>query len=273
MRKRSKTQYLILMIASLSLIVLASACSLSASQPTPAPDPTATLSEAAEPTTDTSGQNGVLVTVDVNGVAQSFSSQVVAAALQGPTRPWWEVLPEHIVLTLEGYPESEHLIQPQIFIYPVQELSVNEQAGNIAADLGKLLQNQQPGQNLPFLPPYNAGQVMHAQTRFMDFQSGSGVRYLTQFDQAVNPINNGELIYTYQGLTSDGRFYVAVVLPVKLPGLPADANVTDTLPPEFFSNFPQYLANMVTTLNQSDSSIFSPDLSALDALVQSIQVQ
>ena len=106
-------------------------------------------------------------------------------------------------------------MKPQIFIYPVQEMSAYENVGNIAADLEALLQSQQPGRILPYLPLYNAGQVMHAQVKFLDFQSGSGVRYLTQFDQALLPINNDELLYTYQGLTSDGRFYVAAVLPVK----------------------------------------------------------
>ena len=273
MKKRSKSQFLFLLMVSLSLIVLASACSLSASQPVPAADPTATLPEVAEPTPDTSGQSDGLVSVDVSGVAQGYSTQVVAAVPFSTDRPWWDMLPEHIVLTLEGYPVEDHLMQPQIFIFPVQEMSAYENVGNIAADLEALLQSQQPGRILPYLPLYNAGQVMHAQVKFLDFQSGSGVRYLTQFDQALLPINNDELLYTYQGLTRDGRFYVAAVLPLNLPGLPADANVSDATPPEFFNNFPQYMADMVMNLNQADASVYNPDLNALDALVQSIQVQ
>jgi len=261
------------MMVSLSLIVVASACSLSASQPAPTAEPSATVPEAAEPSPDTSGQSSGLVSVDVSGVAQGYSTQVVNAVPFSTDRPWWDMLPEHIVLTLEGYPVEDHLMKPQIFIYPVQEMSSYENVGHFAADLGALLQSQQPGQNLPYLPLYNAGQVMHAQVKFMDFQSGSGVRYLTQFDQALLPINNDELLYTYQGLTSDGRFYVAAVLPVNLAILPANANVSDALPPEFFNNFPQYLANIVAMLNQTDGSQYSPNLNALDALVQSIQMQ
>ena len=272
MRTLSKHQYWFLLTVSLSLSVLASACSLAANQPAPAAEPSASVPEAAEPTPDTSGQSGGGVSVDVSGVAQGYSSQVVAAVPISTDRPLWDMLPEHIVLTLEGYPVQDHLMKPQIFLYPVQEMSSYQNVAHFAADLGALLQSQHLGQNLPYLPLYNAGQVMHAQVKFMDFQSGSGVRYLTQFDQALLPINNNELLYTFQGLTSDGRFYVAAVLPVNLPGLSADATVSDALPPEFFSNFPQYLANIVATLNQTAGSLYSPDLNALDALVQSIQV-
>ena len=39
-------------------------------------------------------------------------------------------------MTLQGYPVSSHLMQPQIFIYPVEELiKVNEGTGQIAAAL------------------------------------------------------------------------------------------------------------------------------------------
>ena len=46
---------------------------------------------------------------------------------------------------------------------------------------------------------------MHSQVQYLDFKNGTGVRYLTQFDQGILPINNYELVYTYQGLTSDGK--------------------------------------------------------------------
>ena len=67
---------------------------------------------------------------------------------------------------------------------------------------------------MPFLPLFNAAQVMHTHLQYLDFKNGQGLRYLTEFDQGIIPINNYELIYTYQGLTGDGKYYVAAVLPV-----------------------------------------------------------
>ncbi len=213
------------------------------------------------------------VRMDLNGVAQILVSQIVPAPAAGTDVPYWEQMPEYEMLTLEGYPITNHLMSAQIFIYPVAEMTAaNEGAGKIATDLQTLLQNQQVDKNLPFLPMYNAGQVMHAQVSFLNFKNGSGVRYLTQFDQAFLPINNHELIYTFQGLTADGKYYVAAVLPVNLASLPADEQVTGQEPPEFTSDFPKYLENVVNTLDQQPADAFTPDLSALDAMIQSMEI-
>jgi hypothetical protein len=286
---KTKLNYLLIALLSVSMTWLLSACTSPASQPTQAPP--ATLPEAAEepaklteaapaptaapsPTSEPiEGQEGPSVTVDISGVAQDVTLSMVAAVPPSAEAPWWESMPQHSLLTLQGYPVAEHLHQPQIFVYPVAELGINEAAGNIADSLQTLLQDQQAGQNLPYLPLYNAAQVMHAQLQFLDFKNGQGVRYLTQFDQGILPINNHELLYTYQGLTSDGKYYLAAVLPVTLPGLPADENVTADLPADFTTNFPAYLASTVDLLEQQPAGAFIPDLSQLDAMLQSIEIK
>jgi hypothetical protein len=87
------------------------------------------------------------------------------------------------------------------------------------------------------------------------------------------PINNYELIYTDQGLTDDGKYYVAAVLPVNNPSLPADGNVTGNEPPEFTSDFPTYLTNVVQALNPQAANTFTPDLTQLDALMSSLEIK
>ena len=64
---------------------------------------------------------------------------------------------------------------------------------------------------------------MHVQVQYLDFKSGTGVRFLTQFNNGMAPVNNHDLIYTFQGLTSDGKYYIAAVLPVTHPDLPANS--------------------------------------------------
>jgi hypothetical protein len=164
----------------MGILMLLSACNVPptvTTAPTVAiPAPTNAPTQVQEEAT---GQ-GPSVTVDLNGIATSFTSQVVAAVPASAGGPYWEVLPQYNLLTLTGYSITGHLMKPQIFIYPVDELATaNEGAGQIAANLQALLQDQQDGENLPFMPLFNASQVMHAQVKYQDFKNGKGVRYLT----------------------------------------------------------------------------------------------
>jgi hypothetical protein len=274
-----------LLIALLTISLLLTACTSTAS-PTAQPGPTATTAPAAtaEPTATTAPEvptetavpptDGSLnISLDTSGMATGFQTETVAAVPAGDA-PYWEVLPEYTRLTLQDYPISNHLMQPQIFIYPVEELkTVNEGAGQIVASLQTLIQSPQEIPNMPFLPLFNAAQVMHAHIQYLDFQNGQGLRYLTEFAQGIVPINNYELIYTYQGLTSDGKYYVAAVLPVHHPSLPEDGTVTGNEPPEFTSDFPAYVTNVVSTLNPQAGNTFTPDLTQLDAMMSSLEVK
>jgi len=188
--------------------------------------------------------------------------------------PYWEQLPEYTRLTLQGYPITNSLMKPQIFIYPVKELAaVNAGAGQIVSSLQTLIKSPQEMPNMPFLPLFNAQQVFHSNIQYLEFKNGQGLRYLTQFDQAPLPVNNYELIYTYQGLTSDGKYYVAAVLPVNHPSLPADQKVTGKEPPEFTSDFPAYVAGVAKVLNTQAPGTFTPDLTKLDAMMSSLEIK
>jgi hypothetical protein len=270
------------LITALVVTTLLSACSTVGSSDTQ-PDPTATSAPVAtveptvtiapEPTAVPTPDDSLQIVLDTGSVANGFQTETIAAVPAGDA-PYWEMLPEYTQITLQGYPISDHLMTPQIFIYPVEELqAVNEGTEPIVTSLQTLLQSPQEIPNMPFLPLFNAQQVMHAHLQYLDFQDGQGLRYLTQFDQAFIPISNDELIYTYQGLTSDGKYYVAAVLPVNHPSLPADGAVTGNEPLEFTSDFPTYLANVVASLNPQAANTFTPDLTQLDAMMSSLEVK
>jgi len=102
---------------------------------------------------------------------------------------------------------------------------------------------------LAFLPIINAAQEFHAQYRVISFVSGNGIRYLTQFSQYFDPINNHEVFYSYQGLTADGKYWISAILPISNQLLPADSKN----PPngqswdDFNNGFPAYIASLTTS--------------------------
>jgi hypothetical protein len=207
-------------------------------------------------------------------IAQDFVVETIAAVPPDSGGPgWWEVAPQHTRISLQGYPISNHIMKPQIFIYPVKELGkYNEAAGRMADDLQALLQVRQPGVYMPFLPLSNTSQVMHIQEQYLDFKNGQGVRFLIQLAQGPTPINNYELFYSYQGLTSDGNYYISAILPITHPELPSNSNVSHQQTIDL-DDFFVYLENTIFWLEQQPGGSFTLDLATLDALIQSIEVR
>jgi hypothetical protein len=242
-------------------VLLLSACQLATS--VTSPTPTQPISNG-----DPAG-----ITLDYAALAQNFSVENVAAVPASPDAPYWEAAPQYRRLTLQGYQVSNHLFKPQIFIYPVADLaSANEAMSKIAGNLQTLLQNQQTGDQLPFLPLFNAAQALHAQVQTRDFKGGKGVRFLTQLAHGMVAVNNHELVYIFQGLTNDGKYYIAAVLPVTNPSLPADSKLSDEQN-KALNDYPAYRSGMVTLLNQQAPESFTPGLNQLDELISSIEVK
>lgn len=127
---------------------------------------------------------------------------------------------------------------------------------------------------MPFLPPANAQQVLHAQAKYLDFQNGSGVSYITYYAQDVSPVTADQIFYTFQGLTSDGKYYVQVFYPITTSLLPKDANTAlgGASYDEWTKNYTTYLSNLTKDLNGLLPAAYSPNLTLIDNLVQSLQV-
>jgi hypothetical protein len=254
----------------ISIVFLITACSITIDLGNPQP----TIAAATATSEVKFSSKGLAVSMNINGVAQNYTIESVEAVPESADVPSWGVMPAHTILSLTGYPIQNHLMTPLIFIYPAAELGkYNEGAGLKANNLKTLLQDHKEGKSLPFLPLFNAAQVMHAQMKYLDFKNGKGVRFLTQFDQAPLPINNHELFYTFQGLSNDGKYYVAAILPVNLASLPADERVNEKDMDAYMKNFMANLNATVASLNQQTDSAFSPDLGKLDAMMQSIEIK
>jgi hypothetical protein len=198
--------------------------------------------------------------------------------VSGAEIPAFAANPQYTEITLQGYVLSGRFFDAHIDIYPVQrynEVAPDANIPTMVTMLQGLTAGGLPGSDaLPVLPVFNAAQELHVLYKVVPFGSGSGIRFLTQYAQFADPINNHELFYTYQGLTADGRYWISAILPTSLADLPADGNTPPAgqSPEQFSNNFTTYLADMTTKLNGQAETDFSPAVPALDALVSSLQV-
>jgi hypothetical protein len=239
--------------------------------------------------TDSNGSEYASVTFTVEGSAgfpgmpfscggislsydESIAVNVYCESLPGSSQ--MEIYPDYNQVTFDGYILQNTLHSPRIMIYPVQEYEAMDQnVVNRISDLQQILaQEPATADSMPFLPMWNAGQMMNSNIDYLDFQNGRGVRYLTQYGQAFYPVNNDSLFYTFQGITNDGLYYISAVLPVSNPLLPADETIQGDMD-AFYNNFDSYIADMEGQLNSWANSSFTPDLTLLDQMFQSLSVQ
>lgn len=245
-----------------------------ATEPPPTePDPT----EQAEPTADANSVSYAGVSFVLNPtVASGVSGEIVPEESGEAGGPFWAAVPQHISIMLDGYTLVNTFHEPRVLVYPAEAFAeMNDVAAQTISEQRDFLAAQAEDPDaVPFLPIFNAAQFFATDVEYLDFQNGTGVRFLTQYGQAANPVNSEELFYTFQGLTDDGQYYVALILPVSHPDLPASSmEVPVEEMPETQEELDAYLGEVVTMLEGASEDSFAPSLAELDALVQSLLVQ
>jgi hypothetical protein len=194
---------------------------------------------------------------DPSHFSLSFASPTGSAAMQ---RYWgtWLQLP------------------PQIRVYPVASMGSSEIIEVRVEALRELLETKpaSPTEEIPVLPLINAAQVFRSQVRYLDFQNGSGVRFITQYRQDPAPVTDDEIFYTFQGLTDDGAYYVVASFPLSTAVLPDTLDFESQAFREFEQkNYEEYLKEQVRVLDALPSGQFEPDLAILDQIVASLEIQ
>lgn len=213
------------------------------------------------------------------GLANSVNVQVVTAE-EGLE----ELYPTHIEFKLVNYPSKNAQHEPRITVYSIIDLSEYSEYLNALAQLLK----EQPSilqSELPLAPYQHAGQLIDAQVRYLRFKNGSGVRVLTQFAQDTAPINNVGLVYVFEGLTNNGDRHILAFLPVTAPFLvwetddPSEILPVDGHPfplwdsPDFFNEYMNYRQAVTQKLNATPVQAFTPNLSVLDSLIESLLIR
>lgn len=297
-------------IASLLTLALPQACGSAGPTPTAslaaAPSPTrllalsptvtlSTLATTATPTLEPTATPGAPVFwfsgpdvtfQDVHFTLPTDLASEIHALAAPATDVLGERYPAYTEFTLVNYNSRNTRFEPRLQIYPVSELG---QAGTqVAQELKEILAEKpaslRTGIGIPILPVLNAGQLMDAQVRYLTFTNGSGIRVLTQFAQNTWPISNEGLLYVFQGLTSDGAYYISAILPVAALFLPDHVDDPASVPavdgvsfpefnsPNFDADYAAYQRSITDKLNETSPEAFTPSLSMLDDLIASMQV-
>lgn len=289
-------QKVIFVFAMTSLIL---ACGITSAAPTTAPDQqnvativagTIRAITAAAPT-QSSLPAGIPVSfqnvsfVIPNGLASGASSQNVAAVDEQNGAPW-DVAPAHIEFVLNDYSTLGKFSDTKIWIYPANSAGMNDWATHSLQKLRAIVANPSaPLTNdaLPEVPTYNAAQMFAAKVQVINFQSGSGVRMITEYGQAAGPIVNNGTFYHFEGLSGDGKYYIVAVLPIGATVLASGGDPNAPVPPGGVpfpgytspdpKDYDTYYQSVTNALNAADPSVFMPAIASLDQLIQSISIQ
>jgi hypothetical protein len=124
---------------------------------------------------------------------------------------------------------------------------------------------------LPFLPTMPAAQVLRARIQYVENETLAGVSYLTGYRQDAFPMLSGEFIYTFQGLSQDGRVYIAAYFRVNAGMVPSEL-APDFNYEQFIANIQQYFTDLLAQLNAGAPADFSPSLDTLGAMFGTMNV-
>jgi hypothetical protein len=148
------------------------------------------------------------------GLAGGATSRIVPA-VSAEQAGAYLASPQYIQFNLNDYASPGSFSVIQINIYPAPEYAkVNPYASQCLDRLQAMLAGKSPTfEYFPGIPFFLGGGPMFlAQTKLLDFNSGRGVRAISEYGENVGQVTNQGVFYSFQGLTSDGKFYIVAVL-------------------------------------------------------------
>lgn len=250
------------------------------------PTPTAALPVVPAPSTESNTTIGKLTLYLDPDLADGWTVEEPRIDTYNPG----SVMPRYLKITLTGFAGAPVEGIAQIYLMPteVEDPLASEQFVKLVNHLRDFLQQRpatysygvNPTTGIPDLPSNdfdNGGAVQQflAQIAYLDFQDGTGVRWVTEYTMERTPIVNDGLRYVYQGLTADGRYAVAAYFPIRHPSL---VDTVEDVPgymddySAFIANYNSYAPPIIEGLQRADPNSFAPSLPALDRLIQSIRV-
>jgi hypothetical protein len=188
----------------------------------------------------------------------------------------------------EGKQKSEKDYVSEISVYPIEEYSqmysISEQNRSYfdkeVNSLKKLLSKRLAhlkGHN-SFLGATDGQFGFKSHSKYISFKNGKGVGFVTQEQIEVTIINNEELVWTFEGVTNDGKYYVRAIFPIRASFLPEKA--TGEFEGYSLSDYSrlskrneQYLSLIRKRLDSLPSNQYQPSLENLTNIISSLEVK
>lgn len=170
----------------------------------------------------------------------------------------------------DGYERDADYI-PNMFEGTFQDTV--ETLANVLDERPELSDYNVTSNRLPDLAP-NVAHGTLAYRDYLDFQSGSGYRFITFYEQAFFYAQNETLLYRFNGITELGSYLVVIEMPVNPPALPAPFELSSTAndADNGFARYQTYVDGVDTFFDAIPSEQWLPNLDMLDALVDSLVI-
>lgn len=123
---------------------------------------------------------------------------------------------------------------------------------------------------LPYVPVLTHGQVAIARAEYVETEAVVGIRYMQVVRADLGPFTPRDFMYTFQGITTDGEYYIAATF---LPTTTLFPEVTSVDPAVFQEQWPEYVAESIAAVNSAAPEAFTPSLDVLDAVVESFRLE
>lgn len=140
------------------------------------------------------------------------------------------------------------------------------------------------GRAIPHLEYRDASDDFYVKVRDFDFPNGSGIIFVTHWSIENDLISNAHLIYRFEGITTDGKFYVTAEAPVSVAFLPDDSPnefegythenlyTANSNSEETTARIEKYRKSITTRLEKLNSNDFSPALDKFEAIIASLKI-
>jgi len=209
--------------------------------------------------------------------------------------PDWKpdrVAPEHLLFTFDF--GREYSKKAHVSVYPLNKFpkmySVNPESVKSIEEkieaLGKALNDKtyRLEGEIPHLPFADASQDFHSKVHHFNFENGKGILFVTHWSHGAGLLSNHNLIYRFEGLSDDGKFYVTAETPVSVDFLP------DESPDEFEGHtyedlfedykvpkserkrFDTYINSITSRMEKLNAGDFRPNLETFESLISSLRI-
>jgi hypothetical protein len=202
------------------------------------------------------------------------------------------VAPERLIFTFDLLTD---FTRTYIAIYPIEEFprmyAVNKESMKAMQeeirDFKKVLQNKnyRVKGKIPYLPFVDASQSFQVKVKNSKFKNGSGIFFLTHWSTEVALISNNHLRYIFEGLTSDGKYYVLAEMPARVDFLPEDSPeefegykssylFEDYLHPnEIKPRYKKYISQITQRLENLPRDKYKPNLKYFEEIISSLKIE